>query len=148
VAAGSILGTVMLGLWGRAIPYRCLIFPSLAGMGIALALMVVLPWFWPICVLSALLGLSYPGFDVSFTTVLQTSTPNEVRGRVFATMETAIEGTAVVTRSALALATTVAGTGLVIFLSAVSLVLLAGYGLSRSRAIAALSASSASGTLV
>jgi len=143
-AAGSVLGAAGIGLWGRGTPFRLLMFPSLAGMGASLLMMVANPAFAPICAFSLLLGLSYPGFDITFTTVLQAGTPNTHRGRVFGTAEAAIEGTAIVTRSALAAATALAGLVPVLGAASASLLALAAYGGAKSRGIPALGSSGAS----
>jgi MFS family permease len=80
---GGLLGGLIFGRIGTAVqPHR--IFPwTLAGMGLFLLIMVNIPVLILALIMLCLIGILAIGANVTSTTMLQNSAPNEYLGRIF-----------------------------------------------------------------
>jgi predicted MFS family arabinose efflux permease len=82
VAAGALLGGLMMGRWGRRLPSRWLIVLSSATIGLLLLATFNWPSLPAILCLQFLLGIPAVGFSITTQTLLQSNVQNRCLGRI------------------------------------------------------------------
>jgi predicted MFS family arabinose efflux permease len=80
--AGSLVGNLTLASMGASLDKRWLVLGTTTLFGISLLLFAWSPWHLVSLVLMFFLGMGFAGYISVGTTVLQLSTPAEMRGRV------------------------------------------------------------------
>ncbi len=86
-AIGGVVGGLVIGHFGQRLTPRVLI-GLLAGVGLSTLVLVRFPSLPLALGLGALVGIPAVGYSVGFTTLLQNSTSDRYRGRIFGTYAT------------------------------------------------------------
>lgn len=90
VAVGLLVGNVITGLLGDRLGFGQSIFIGIAGMGAVFASLSFVASLSPAILLSGLLGTMMPLVQIPVVTRLQRAVPDDLQGKVFATMGSAV----------------------------------------------------------
>jgi MFS family permease len=86
MSAGGVLGALGYGALGERLPRRLVFVCALAGTGVAVLGLALLPPFWAMLVCAFGVGLLYGPVGPLLNYAMQTRTPERLRGRVMGTI--------------------------------------------------------------